>query len=354
MPAISVIISNFNGAKYLPRLLASLRAQQGVALEIIVVDRHSADDSARILAAHPEVQVVAHPPETGLVSGYAAGCAVASHDLLFFMNEDMWLEPHCLERSVEVLQASARAAAVMPVQWTYDGAAIVNAGIWFERSWWNRANPSLFRRSRWHLVGVPARVAYANAGACLFRRSAYEDAGGWDSSFFLDDEDTDIGIRLWQRGWECWVAPEAILGHAVGASNAKPLPSTGATVSRKRYVGGLSNFLVLAFKTFSAAAWVRPVLALLDRMLRNLLKGRWALLGLDVQAIGLTLRRLPDIVEYRRKNRALNRSLPGQGFFAEPLFQWQAIRGNTSERRDACREASLSASPTADSTPASA
>ena len=36
---ISVIVSNFNGARYLPKLLESFRAQQGVTLEIIIVDR---------------------------------------------------------------------------------------------------------------------------------------------------------------------------------------------------------------------------------------------------------------------------------------------------------------------------
>ena len=70
---ISVICSNFNGARFLPRLLASLRAQRGVELELIVVDRHSTDGSREILAAQPDVRVISEPPERGLVAGYAAG-----------------------------------------------------------------------------------------------------------------------------------------------------------------------------------------------------------------------------------------------------------------------------------------
>ena len=90
VPTVSVVVSNFNGAKYLPRLLETLRAQRGVAVEIIIVDRNSTDGSAEILAAHPDVKVVQEPPESGLVTGYAVGAAHATSELLFFCNEDMW------------------------------------------------------------------------------------------------------------------------------------------------------------------------------------------------------------------------------------------------------------------------
>src|SRR5690242_16547252 len=93
---ISVIISNFNGAKYLPKLLETLKGQRDVTLELIVVERNSTDDSRKILAEHPDVKVIPEPPETGLVAGYAVGARSAQHDLLFFCNEDMWFEPDCL------------------------------------------------------------------------------------------------------------------------------------------------------------------------------------------------------------------------------------------------------------------
>ena len=44
-PNVSVIICNLNGMRFLPRLLATLRAQRGVTTEIIVADRESTDGS---------------------------------------------------------------------------------------------------------------------------------------------------------------------------------------------------------------------------------------------------------------------------------------------------------------------
>ncbi len=87
---ISVIVSNFNGLRFLPKLLASLRAQRGVALELIIVDRQSTDDSGAFLAAQPDVRVITEPPQSGLVTGYHAGTCVAKGDLFFFANEDLW------------------------------------------------------------------------------------------------------------------------------------------------------------------------------------------------------------------------------------------------------------------------
>ncbi|MFZ4595001.1 MAG: glycosyltransferase family 2 protein [Verrucomicrobiaceae bacterium] len=338
-PCISVIISNFNGAKYLPRLLSTLRRQQGVTLQIIVVDRHSSDESNAILAQQPDVSVVKHPPETGLVSGYAAGTSEATEDLFFFMNEDMWLAPDCLLECVSVLTSKPNIASVMPVQWTYDGTAIVNAGIWFEYCLWNRACPTLQARSKWHLVAKPSRVSYANAGACLVRRDAYTEVGGWDTTFFLDDEDTDIAIRFWQRGWECWVAPDATIGHAVGASNTKKLTATATPVSVKRYVSALSNFLMVALKTFSLSTIPRAFLAWTDRLLRNVAKGRWKLVGLDFKALRLTISRMSDANRFRQTNHHWNQQRPGQGFFREPVFQWSAIRDNVSDRCNVLPEA---------------
>jgi glycosyltransferase involved in cell wall biosynthesis len=79
------VVSNLNGERYLARLLDTLSAQEGVVTEIIVVDRHSTDESGEILRGCPEVQVLREPPESGLVAGYAAGAICASHPLALFL-----------------------------------------------------------------------------------------------------------------------------------------------------------------------------------------------------------------------------------------------------------------------------
>lgn len=334
MHEISVIISNFNGAKWIPRLMETLREQRGVSLEIIVVDRNSTDGSGELLAGYPEVKVVSHPPETGLVCGYAFGYRSATKDLLFFMNEDMWLEPDCLRLTADAIDLSKRVGAAMPVQWTYDGQDVVNAGIWFAKSWWSRGiHP--FRKAAWHLPRHTCIVPAANAGACLYHRASYEETGGWDISFFLDYEDGDLGLRMWQLDWHSVVVPEARLFHAVGASNSKTIASkSGAQpVSRKRYIEGCGNMLVMAFKSFTGAALVYPVLGALDRMLRNLVKLRLDRVWLDVLVFANAAQRLPAVQEHRTRMAKAIQSRPGQAYFTAPEFDISVLDGNQMEIR---------------------
>jgi len=317
---ISVIISNFNGARWLPRLLETLKAQRDVTLELIVVERNSKDESLAILAEHPDVRVVNEPPESGLVAGYAVGARYAKHELLFFCNEDMAFEPDCL-RLVELQFAvEPRVGAVMPVQKSYDGTRIVQAGTWFAPTRWYRANPHPRRASVFREVREPEPISGINAGACMITREAYDDAGGWDTTFFLDYEDMDLSLRLWQRGWRCRIEPRAIVYHAVGASNTQPLNGGRTTVGAKRYVAALSNQVTIAIKSFTGVAPLFAPVLLVDRLVRDVVQRRWQDAGLDLDAMLLTLRRMPEIMRYRQQYRTQNATRPGQGFFCDPRF----------------------------------
>ena len=324
--SISVIISNFNGARYLPKLLESLKAQRNVELQIIVVNRKSTDGSERILAQHSDVLTIEEPPESGLVAGYGAGTVHARYDLFFFCNEDMWFEENCLELLQRQFDAGQRIAAVMPVQLSYDGSRVVQSGSWFTRTRWYRDNPHPFRASVFRDVREPEQISGINAGACMVSRLAYEEVGGWDTSFFLDYEDMDLSLRLWQHGWACRIEPRAIVYHDVGASNAKSIHSGRTTVGAKRYVAALSNQVAIAIKSFTGFGPLAAPAILADRVLRDALMRRWDNVGLDFAAIRLTLERMPAILRYRRAYRGVNRKRPGQQFFSDPRFDLRSPR----------------------------
>jgi GT2 family glycosyltransferase len=242
---------------------------------------------------------------------------------LFFSNEDMWFEPDCLKLVQEQFSAEPRVGAVMPIQKSYDGTRLVQAGSWFTPARWYRANPHPFRASVFRDVTEPEPISGINAGACMITREAYDDVGGWDPSFFLDYEDTDISVRLWQHDWRCRIEPRAIVYHAVGASNMHVLDGE-KVVWAKRYVGALSNQVVIAMKSFTGLAPLAAPALLVDRTVRDMLKGRWKQARLDVAAFGLTARRLPEVLRYRRDNRYWNQRRPGQGFFSDPDFDINA------------------------------
>lgn len=319
---VSVIVSNFNGARYLPRLLDSLRAQTGVALEIIIVDRESTDGSPALLAARTGVRVVSEPPQSGLAAGYAAGVPQARHEHLFFCNEDMWFAPDCLQRLEAMIDLGRRVGCADPWQWSYDGSSVLHTAPQVRRKW-NRGSPHPFYDMPQN-AELPAGhiVAQASAGALLVHRRVYEEVGGWDRTFFLDHEDTDLAIRMWQKGWFSVIVPEAKVYHAVGASNTQVIPTGRVSVGKRRYVESASNQFAVVWKLFSLRfAWL-PFAPWLEKLAKNLLCGRWRRAGWDLLSLKSALARLPGILAFRRRNRALLRERPGEQFFRQPMFQY--------------------------------
>jgi len=321
--AVSVIISNFNGAKYLPRLLETLAAQRGVDLQIIVVDRNSTDESHQILAGHPNVLVVSEPPESGLVSGYDTGARHAVHPHLFFCNEDMWFDADCLAQLEKSLDTKAGVWAADPWQWTYDGATWIHGGTRFQKVPRYIANiPHPFRDMKFC---VPLKhgetVAFGCAGAILVDRDAYRQLGGWDRGFFLDREDIDLFLRAWRADLKCVCVPTAKVYHAVNVSNAKSINGGTLPVGKRRFISGCSSQLITSVKYFPLRWIVFHVLAYLLWSLTHLARLRLKQFGWEMLALREFARRLPGAWNYRSQNRDLLRRRPGQTFFTEPAFQ---------------------------------
>lgn len=320
-PPVSVVVSNFNGERYLPRLLDSLAAQEGVVTEILVVDRHSTDRSGEILASRPEVKVVQEPPESGLVAGYAAGARHASHPLLFFCNEDLYLGDGCLRRLACRIDPDRRVGAADPWQWTYDGKTWIHGGVRFTPAMWDFGSALPFRRQNPVAPLVDGEpVPFGSAGAVMVDAGMYRALGGWDTTFFLDHEDVDLFLRAWQQGWQCVTVPSARVFHAVGASNENVVGAKLRPVSRRRYISSRANVTVVALKYFSAGGASVGLVMWTLTVIKNLLRLRMRLVRLDLLVLREIGRRLRAVLRFRRSNRAWNRARPGERFFLDPAF----------------------------------
>lgn len=93
------------------------------------------------------------------------------------------------------------------------------------------------------------------SGACtLFRRSAYQQVGGFDNSIFMYGEDVDLSYRLRFRGWRLVYVPAAIFEHDTyeEASQFKPLQFHGSTLAnlllRLRFGSWLDIFAISRMK----------------------------------------------------------------------------------------------------------
>jgi N-acetylglucosaminyl-diphospho-decaprenol L-rhamnosyltransferase len=223
----AVYIPNFNGERWLPRTLQSLR-EQTERLDVVVVDNGSTDGSpAAVRADFPEVTVLALGENLGF--GTALNRAVAAHpaDAILLLNSDIECEPgFCAALTGALADGLDMVAGVLLQE--REPTLIDSAGV--------VADQTLMGFD--HLHGEVAEVA-ANApaplgptgGAALYRRDAWEAVGGFDERIFLYYEDLDLALRIAARGGRCGLAPEARALHAysagLGAASGAKYARTG-------------------------------------------------------------------------------------------------------------------------------
>ncbi len=104
VPKVSVVVPARNAAASIARLLESLLDLDypKEALEIIVVDNGSSDNTAGIVAGYPVLLL----RETGVISSYAArnrGIAAAGGELIAFTDADCAADSKWLKNAVEAL-----------------------------------------------------------------------------------------------------------------------------------------------------------------------------------------------------------------------------------------------------------
>lgn len=102
-PLVSIVTPSFNQARFLPQTLASIRAQDYPRIENIIVDGGSTDGSVDILRAAPNIRWISERDQ-GQVDAINKGFAMASGDILAWLNSDDTLSPHAVRIAVEAME----------------------------------------------------------------------------------------------------------------------------------------------------------------------------------------------------------------------------------------------------------
>jgi hypothetical protein len=287
-PAVSVVIPNWNGRRWLPGCLASLALQQLPAAEVIVVDNGSADDSLAYLQAdHPGVRVLGLGANTGFARAANRGIAAAASELVALINTDVELEADWLAVMCAALGDDSRVGAVACKMLQLDDRrAIYDAGDVLRR------DGACVQRGRFERddgrFDAPGDVFGACAGAAVYRRDAVLGVGGFDERYFAYLEDVDLALALRRAGWRCRYVPAVAL-HAGGGSAPRP----GA---HHFYVQ--RNSLLLIAKAFPVR-WLPLVAYRQLSWLREAVRERR--LGIHLRACAAALALLPAVLRERRR-----------------------------------------------------
>jgi GT2 family glycosyltransferase len=232
LPVLSICIVNWNCSDYLRALLRSIEStRDDLAVEVIVVDNASTDDSASMVEAEfPEVHLIRNARHQGIAKSNNLAAARAQGKLLLFLNNDVSIVSGGLTTLVQFFEQHPELAAVAPSLVGPDGKGqgCVRKTLYFRamlhRVWflrWTRLFRSADREYRQENFDLKRSgyVEHLVGPALLVRRKQFMSIGGWDEGFELTMDDVDLSSRLSRVGKMYYLA-EAQVIHWGGIATA--------------------------------------------------------------------------------------------------------------------------------------
>jgi GT2 family glycosyltransferase len=237
--SVTALVVTWDSADDIERCLASLDRVEHDALDIVVIDNASVDDTvARVEAfraderRHP-VTLQRMATNLGFCGAVNVGVRASVADAVLLVNPDATIAPDALGRMLDVLDAHPDCGSVQPkvlrLRPAGAGPAIVDTTghvLTRPRLLLNRGSgePDDGR------FDEPGEVFGASGALVLHRRSMLEDVARGQASrreYLTEDlvayfDDVDLDLRARQRGWTARYEPAAVGHHArAGASRRR-------------------------------------------------------------------------------------------------------------------------------------
>lgn len=257
---ISVIILTLNSIKFIKPCLDSILSQDVNAVELIVVDNGSVDNTAIFIREnYPQVNLIQNKINLGAAKARNQGIQAAKGKWIFSLDCDTVLEHNffCNIRNA-TKNLTAEVGIIQPKILQADQKTIYSTGIFISclRKFYDigkgKKDLNKFNKSKY--------IFGACSAAALYRRDMLdkikEATGYFDERFFFLFEDVDLSWRAQNKGWRVLFYPEAVCFH-YGNSSATPKETRQYLCLRNRYFTLLKNDVlkkyILAFIFYDLA-----------------------------------------------------------------------------------------------------
>ncbi|MFI6042616.1 glycosyltransferase family 2 protein [Nocardia sp. NPDC051321] len=224
--SVGLILVTYQSAEDLPPFLESLPAAVApFALDVVGVDNVSADRSVELVEAFGG-RVIRNRENVGLAAAINQGAAATDAEWILVANPDTWLAPGSIAGLVETAMSDDGIGMIGPRVARFDGtqystgrrfpsltvgtAHALLGGVW-------PGNPAT-RRYFGEPVTTVSAVDWISGCCMLFRRSAFDAIGGFDTRYFLYFEETKAALDMHRAGWRVVLDPNVEIRHREGGS----------------------------------------------------------------------------------------------------------------------------------------
>ena len=224
-PYISVVIPNWNGARFLAGCLDSLRAQSFRDFEVLVVDNGSTDGSDRMVAErYPEFRLVPLPVNRGFTVAVNVGIRESRGEIVALLNNDAEAREDWLDKMAGAGRSHPEADFFACKILLFDRRDTIHSAADFYSADGLPGNRGVWQKDTGQYDNEEF-VLLACGAASGWRKSLFEDVGLLDESLFMYCEDVDLGLRAQLLGHRCLYLPQSVVYHRLSATGGGPLAS---------------------------------------------------------------------------------------------------------------------------------
>ncbi len=215
---VSVIIPNYNGEHFLKECLEALKRQTFDAMEVILVDNASTDDSIKLAKElYREIRVIELHDNTGFAYAVNRGIEAARGEYVLLLNNDTIVFPNFVKNQYKMIKGKPDVFSCSALMIQNQNHELVDdAGDELAVLGWGFAPD---RDKPVSGCGVPHEVFSSCAGAAIYRKAVFDEIGLFDESFFAYLEDMDVGYRARLAGYRNLYNPYAKVYHLGSASS---------------------------------------------------------------------------------------------------------------------------------------
>lgn len=210
---VAVIVVTRNRANVLKWCLNSLEKSTYKISEIVVVDNASNDKSVETVKKNfPRVKLVLQNENVGAAEGRNLGARVAKSELIYFLDDDAYIEPNTIKSAVETIASDENIAIVQSkVLSSINPKKILGIAhdINTTTSLITAYGINEIDRGQYSQV---MDIPMVGTG-WLVRLKVFNLAKGFDKKFFIPYEDSDISLRIRQMGYRIVFDPNSRIWH---------------------------------------------------------------------------------------------------------------------------------------------
>jgi GT2 family glycosyltransferase len=284
---VTAVVLAYGPEPLLVECVDAILDSTGVEVDVVLVDNGCTTDAVDILAERPRTTILRPEANAGFAGGCNLGARAATGDVVAFVNGDAVVRPDALEELAKALDDDTVGMASGSLH-LYDSPDRMNSA----------GNPLHFLGLSW-AGGLgdpitehtePADVTGGTGAACALRRDYFLALGGFWETLFAYLEDTELSLRIWERGQRVRYVPTSVAHHRYEFSRN---PRKTFLLERNRAL------LLLTHYERRTLTLLAPALLALDLVILALaLRQGWA--GSKVRSWWWVLRHRSEIRDRRR------------------------------------------------------